>query len=240
MSLLVRDLRSGYGATEVLHGITVEAKTGTIVTLIGANGAGKTTLLMTICGQPRARAGSVVFENEDITHIAPHDLVTRGIAIVPEGRRILSRMTVLENLKMGTYHNPKSFPGSVDRILAMFPRLKDRLRQRAGTMSGGEQQMLALGRALISKPRLLFLDEPSLGLAPIIAREVFDTIRTINSQDGTTIFLVEQNAFQALSIAHHGYVLANGKVVLSGTGEELKANPDVQSAYLGGAVKAKA
>lgn len=233
--LELRGLTSGYGLIEVLHGISFDVPKGEIATLIGANGAGKTTLLMTICGNPRARSGQVLFEGEDITHLPMHGLVSRGIAHVPEGRHIFSRMSVLENLQMGAYAaNPKHFPDDLDFVLSLFPILRDRLTQRAGTLSGGEQQMLAIGRGLMSRPRLLLLDEPSLGLAPLIARQVFDIIRTINKEKKLTILLVEQNAYQALKLANRAYVLVSGSVTLSGTGAELLGNKDVQAAYIEG------
>jgi branched-chain amino acid transport system ATP-binding protein len=190
---------------------------------------------MTICGRPRAREGRIIFDGEDITQIAPHELVRRGIAQVPEGRHIFARMTVLENLQMGAHASPTShFRDDLDFALTLFPQLKPRLSQRGGTLSGGEQQMLAIGRGLMSRPRLLLLDEPSLGLAPLIVRQVFDTIRAINRERGTAIFLVEQNAFQALKLATQAYVLVTGEVTLRGTGAELLGNPEVQAAYMEG------
>jgi branched-chain amino acid transport system ATP-binding protein len=233
--LTIRGLSSGYGAIEVLEDLDIDVASGEIVTLIGANGAGKTTLLMTICGKPRARAGSIVFDGEDITHLPTHMMVRRGIAHVPEGRHIFPRMTVLDNLHMGALSvDPKFFDEDMERALTLFPILKDRLKQRGGTLSGGEQQMLAIARALMSRPRMLLLDEPSLGLAPLIVRQVFDTIATVNREHGVTVFLIEQNAFQALKLAHRGYILVNGRIVMQGLGSELLANPDVQSAYLEG------
>ena len=234
--LSVKGVTTFYGAIQALHGVDLEVGKGEIVTLIGANGAGKSTLLMTICGSPRARGGAIRFDGEDITGLATHEIVRRGVAQVPEGRRIFARMSVFENLQMGaSIVDPAHFQGDLDRVFAMFPRLAERRQQRGGTLSGGEQQMLAIGRALMSRPRLLLLDEPSLGLAPLIVRQIFDTIRRIAREEGVTIFLVEQNAFHALKLADRGYVLVNGRVRLSGTGKELLANQEVRSAYLEGA-----
>jgi branched-chain amino acid transport system ATP-binding protein len=222
-----------YGQIHALQGISLEVKQGEVVTLIGANGAGKTTTLKTISGLLHPRQGHVWFEGEDISHVAAHKLVEKGIGHAPEGRRIFSRLTVVENLQMGAFSRPKADVGpDIERVYTLFPRLKERSGQLGGTLSGGEQQMLAIGRALMSEPRMLLLDEPSLGLAPILIAQVFETIREINAQ-GTTVLLVEQNALQALSIAHRGYVLQTGNVVLSGTGEELKQNETVRKAYLG-------
>jgi len=205
------------------------------VTLIGANGAGKSTLLMTICGSPRARGGSIKLEGQEISGLPTHQIVRLGVAQVPEGRRIFPRMTVYENLQMGAIiTDPAHFQSDIDRVFAMFPRLAERREQRGGTLSGGEQQMLAIGRALMSRPRLLLLDEPSLGLAPLIVRQIFDAIGKIAREEGVTIFLVEQNAFHALRLADRGYVLVNGRVRLSGTGKELLANQEVRAAYLEG------
>jgi branched-chain amino acid transport system ATP-binding protein len=238
--LTIRGLCSGYGAIEVLENLDIDVGSGEIVTLIGANGAGKTTLLMTICGKPRAQAGSIVFDGMDITHLPTHMMIRRGIAHVPEGRHIFPRMTVADNLKMGALAcDEKFFASDMERVLTLFPILKDRLKQRGGTLSGGEQQMLAIARALMSRPRMLLLDEPSLGLAPLIVRQVFDTIAQVN-RDGVTVFLIEQNAFQALKLAHRGYILVNGRITLQGTGAELLKNPDVQSAYLEGRAAPKA
>ena len=233
--LTLREVCSGYGRIEVLHGIDLDVEAGTIATLIGANGAGKSTLLMTICGRPRACAGKIIFEGEDITHLPTHHLVRRGLSHVPEGRRIFPRMTVLENLQMGAFAGePKHFPADLDFVLTLFPQLKTRLPQRGGTLSGGEQQMLAIGRGLMSRPRLLLLDEPSLGLAPLMVRQVFDTIRAINRERGTTILLVEQNAFQALKLADQASVMVTGRITLSGTGAELLGDAGVQAAYMEG------
>jgi len=233
--LSVKGVETFYGAIQALHGVDLEVTRGEIVTLIGANGAGKSTLLMTICGNPRARAGTITFDGEDITALPTHQIVRRGVAQVPEGRRIFARMTVYENLQMGAIlGNPAHFKSDLDRVFTMFPRLAERRDQRGGTLSGGEQQMLAIGRALMSRPRLLLLDEPSLGLAPLIVRQIFDSIGRIAREEGVTIFLVEQNAFHALRLADRGYVLANGRVRLSGSGKELLANQEVRAAYLEG------
>jgi branched-chain amino acid transport system ATP-binding protein len=231
--LVVKDVHTYYGQIHALQGITLSVAKGEVVTLIGANGAGKTTTLKTISGLLHARAGSVHFEGDDITKVAAHKLVERGIGHAPEGRRIFSRLTVLENLQMGAFSRPKAnIAPDIERVFALFPRLKERERQLGGTLSGGEQQMLAIGRALMSEPRMLLLDEPSLGLAPILVAQVFETIKEINSQ-GTTVLLVEQNALQALSIAHRGYVLQTGEVVLSGKADDLRQNETVRKAYLG-------
>ena len=233
--LSVKGVETFYGAIQALHGVDLDVTRGEIVTLIGANGAGKSTLLMTICGNPRARGGKITFDGEDITALPTHQIVRRGVAQVPEGRRIFARMSVYENLQMGAIlGDPANFKSDIDRVFAMFPRLAERRDQRGGTLSGGEQQMLAIGRALMSRPRLLLLDEPSLGLAPLIVRQIFDSIGRIAREEGVTIFLVEQNAFHALRLADRGYVLANGRVRLSGSGKELLANQEVRAAYLEG------
>jgi len=233
--LSVKGVETFYGAIQALHGVDLEVARGEIVTLIGANGAGKSTLLMTICGNPRARAGRITFDGEDITALPTHQIVRRGVAQVPEGRRIFARMSVYENLQMGAIlGDPANFKTDLERVFAMFPRLAERRDQRGGTLSGGEQQMLAIGRALMSRPRLLLLDEPSLGLAPLIVRQIFDSIGRIAREEGVTIFLVEQNAFHALRLADRAYVLANGRVRLSGSGKELLANQEVRAAYLEG------
>ncbi len=233
--LEVRGVATFYGNIQALHGVDLDVAQGEIVTLIGANGAGKSTLLMTVCGSPRARSGSIKLGGEDITNLPTHEIVRRGVAQVPEGRRIFSRMTVFENLQMGaTLGDPAHFKPDIERVFAMFPRLAERREQRGGTLSGGEQQMLAIGRALMSRPRLLLLDEPSLGLAPLIVRQIFEAIRNIAREEGMTIFLVEQNAFHALRLADRGYVLVNGRVRISGTGKELLANQEVRAAYLEG------
>ena len=233
--LKVSGVHTYYGAIEALKGIDIEIGAGEIVSLIGANGAGKSTLLMTICGSPRARQGRVFFEGEDITDLPTHEIVRRGIAQSPEGRRIFPRMTVLENLQMGSIvAQPGSFERELERVLTLFPRLKERIGQRAGTMSGGEQQMLAIGRALMSQPRLLLLDEPSLGLAPLIVKQIFQVIQEINREQKMTVFMVEQNAFHALKLAHRAYVMVTGKITMTGTGAQLLADPEVRAAYLEG------
>ncbi len=233
--LNVSGLSAAYGRIEALRGVDVEVKAGEIVTLIGANGAGKSTLLMTICGNPRAREGRIVFEGRDITRLPTFEIVRLGIAQVPEGRRIFPRMTVLENLQMGaTTADPALFDEDLERVFSLFPILKERQSQRGGTLSGGEQQMLAIARGLMSRPRLLLLDEPSLGLAPLLVKQIFEVIREINETQKVTVFLVEQNAFHALRLAHRGYVMANGRIVLQGSGEELLANEEVRKAYLEG------
>ena len=240
--LSVRGVKTFYGRVMALKGVDLDVNDGEIVTLIGANGAGKSTLMMTICGNPRAREGTISFAGRDITQMPTHEIARLNLAQAPEGRRIFSRMTVLENLQMGaTTADPAAFAGNLEHVLTLFPRLKQRLSQRGGTLSGGEQQMLAIARALMAKPRLLLLDEPSLGLAPLIVRQIFDAIRTLNKQNGLTVFLVEQNAFHALKLAHRGYVMVNGLITLSGTGRELLDRPEIKSAYLeGGRQKAGA
>jgi branched-chain amino acid transport system ATP-binding protein len=231
--LVLNDVHTYYGQIHALQGVTLTVNKGEVVTLIGANGAGKTTTLKTISGMLHARTGSVHFEGEDITKVPAHKLVKRGIGHAPEGRRIFSRLTVLENLQMGAFSRPTAnIEPDIERVFTLFPRLRERTGQLGGTLSGGEQQMLAIGRALMSEPRMLLLDEPSLGLAPILVAQVFETIKEINSQ-GTTVLLVEQNALQALSIAHRGYVLQTGEVVLSGAADDLRRNETVRKAYLG-------
>jgi len=233
--LEITGLHAHYGNIEALRGISLHVEGGQIVSIIGANGAGKSTLLMTICGRPKASAGQVVFEGERLNDLAPHEIIARGIAQAPEGRRIFPSMTVLENLQMGAVPtNGAYFDEDVQEVFTLFPRLKERQRQRGGTLSGGEQQMLCIGRALMARPRLLLLDEPSLGLAPILVRQIFAAIVQINRERGVTILLVEQNAYQALRIANRGYVIATGHVVLEGTGRELLANPEIRAAYLEG------
>jgi branched-chain amino acid transport system ATP-binding protein len=232
--LSVEGVSAAYGAVRALHDVTIEVAQGEIVTLVGANGAGKSTLLMTICGDPRARSGRVVFEGRDITALPTHEIMRLGLAQVPEGRRVFPRMSVLENLLMGAQvagHDPAPL---LAQVFALFPRLAERQAQRGGTLSGGEQQMLAIGRALMGRPRLLLLDEPSLGLAPLIVRQIFGAIRDLNEREGLTVLLVEQNANQALRLAHRGYVLVNGRITLAGPGRELLAMPEVRDAYLGG------
>jgi len=235
--LTIRNLRSGYGRIEALHGIDLDVKEGEIVSLIGANGAGKTTLLMTLCGNPHARSGEIIFDGRNITHMPTHEIARAGIAHSPEGRRIFALMSVFENLQMGAIvADPQHFNTDLERVLTLFPRLKERLTQRGGTLSGGEQQMLAIARALMSRPRLLLLDEPSLGLAPLIAKQLFANIAEINRADKLTILLVEQNAFQALKLASRAHIIVNGYIELSGTGAELLKNPAVRDAYLEGAI----
>jgi len=236
--LRVANVHTFYGPIEALRGVSIEVERGEIVTLIGANGAGKSTLLMTICGKPKASGGSIAFEGNDISSLATHDIVRLGIAQSPEGRRIFPRMTVTENLQMGAITaDPARYGEDLARVFKLFPVLERRKNQRGGTLSGGEQQMLAIGRALMSRPRLLLLDEPSLGLAPLLVKQIFETIREINAQEGMTILLVEQNAYHALKLAHRGYVLVNGRITLSGSGPELLANPEVRAAYLEGGKK---
>ncbi len=231
----VQNVETHYGKIIALRGVHLTVNSGEIVTLIGANGAGKSTLMMTICGTPTASSGKVFFNGEDITHLPTHLIMRKSIAQSPEGRRIFPRMSVMENLVMGaeTAGN-EGVEDSLRRVFDLFPRLQERRNQRGGTLSGGEQQMLAIARALMSRPRLLLLDEPSLGLAPLIVRQIFDAIRDLNQTDGLTVFLVEQNAFHALKLAHRGYVMVNGKITMSGTGAELLAREDVQAAYLEG------
>jgi branched-chain amino acid transport system ATP-binding protein len=233
--LSVGGLHTYYGNIEALRGVDLEVRAGEIVTLIGANGAGKSTLLMTICGQPRASRGRIVFAGEDITRWPTHAIIAAGIAQSPEGRRIFPRMTVQENLLMGaTTAPPAHLRDDMERVFALFPILEQRSGQRGGTLSGGEQQMLAIARALMSRPRLLLLDEPSLGLAPMVVKQIFRTIEEINREQNITVFLVEQNAYHALRLAHRAYVLVNGRVSLSGGGRELLANPEIRAAYLEG------
>ncbi|MCS6877211.1 MAG: ABC transporter ATP-binding protein [Geminicoccaceae bacterium] len=233
--LEVQDVVARYGAIEALRGVSIRVERGEIVTIIGANGAGKSTLLMTICGDPRAASGRILFEGRDITHLPTYDIVRLGIAQAPEGRRIFPRMTVLENLMMGAVPTDGShFEEDLERVFALFPRLRERRHQRGGTLSGGEQQMLCIGRALMARPKLLLMDEPSLGIAPILVRQIFEAIVAINRERGLPILLVEQNAYQALRIAHRGYVLAGGRVVKQGTGRQLLADPEVRAAYLEG------
>jgi branched-chain amino acid transport system ATP-binding protein len=230
--LRIDDVHTYYGHIHALQGVSIEVREGEIVTLLGANGAGKTTTLKTISGLLHPRAGSVVFEGRDVSHTDAHLLVRAGIGHAPEGRRIFSRLTVLENLQMGAFTRKDRIEDDVEWVLSLFPRLRERITQQGGTLSGGEQQMLAIGRALMSKPRVLLLDEPSLGLSPILIQTVFQTIKKINTE-GTTILLVEQNALQALAVAHRGYVLQTGKVVLTGPAADLRTNEMVRKAYLG-------
>ena len=232
--LKVKDLHVSYGPIKALKGISMEVHEGEIVTLIGSNGAGKSTTLNTVSGLLRSRTGSITFAGENLGHVPCHKIVSKGLALVPEGRQIFQQMTVEENLEMGAYTRPKNeIPDSLDDIFNRFPRLKERRKQIAGTLSGGEQQMVAMGRALMSKPKLLMLDEPSMGLAPILVEQIFDIIRELHAA-GTTILLVEQNAQAALSVADRAYVLETGKISLSGTGAELMASDKVREAYLGG------
>ena len=234
MMLQLDQVHTFYGQIEALKGVSLEVHPGEIVTLIGANGAGKSTLLMTICGAPQATQGKVLFEGQDITHEPTHIIMQCGLAIVPEGRRIFPGLTVQENLQMGGFFADQSrLDIDLERVFTLFPRLKERRNQRGGTLSGGEQQMLAIGRALMGRPSLLLLDEPSLGLAPIIIAQIFQILEEIR-EEGVTIFLVEQNAHRALQLADRGYVLENGCIVLADTGAQLLANDEVRKAYLGG------
>ncbi len=233
--LKVSGVHTFYGHIEALKGVDLEVNAGEIVALIGSNGAGKSTLLMTICGSPQASSGQILLDGQDITRMPTHLIIRNGISQAPEGRRIFPRMSVLENLQMGAIlTDPAYLTEDLERVLTIFPILKDRQAQRGGTLSGGEQQMLAIARALMGRPRLLLLDEPSLGLAPMIVKQIFRTIRDINEKTGTTILLVEQNANQALRLAHRGYVLATGKILMSGTGRQLLSNHEVRTAYLEG------
>jgi branched-chain amino acid transport system ATP-binding protein len=233
--LSVSGVETYYGKIVALRGVDVEVRPGEIVTLIGSNGAGKSTLMMTICGNPRARAGTIVYDGIDITGMPTHQIMRMGIAQSPEGRRIFPRMTVLENLQMGAaLVAPEHFDKDLERVYTLFPRLRERAAQRGGTLSGGEQQMLAIGRALMGRPKLLLLDEPSLGLAPLIVKQIFEVIRELNRTEGLTVFLVEQNAFHALRLAHRGYVMVNGRITMSGTGADLLKREEVRAAYLEG------
>jgi branched-chain amino acid transport system ATP-binding protein len=233
--LSVRGVETFYGKIQALRGVDVDVNEGEIVTLIGSNGAGKSTLMMTICGAPRARAGTITFDGHDITSLPTHQIMRLRIAQSPEGRRIFPRMSVLENLQMGASTvDPKYFSNDCARVFSMFPILEKRQSQRGGTLSGGEQQMLAIARALMARPRLLLLDEPSLGLAPLIVRQIFEAIRSLNEREGLTVFLVEQNAFHALKLAHRGYVMVNGRITMTGTGKELLVKPEIRAAYLEG------
>jgi branched-chain amino acid transport system ATP-binding protein len=233
--LAVRGVTTLYGNITALRGVDLHVNQGEIVTLIGANGAGKSTLMMTIFGNPRASEGQILFEGRDITHLPTHEIARLDIAQSPEGRRIFSRMTVLENLQMGAaVIGQAHFEEDLQRIFTMFPRMKERIHQRGGTLSGGEQQMLAIARALMSRPRLLLLDEPSLGLAPLVAKQIFDIIADLNEKTGLTVLLVEQNAFHALRLADRGYVMVNGEITMTGTGRELLERPEIRAAYLEG------
>ncbi|WP_072821355.1 ABC transporter ATP-binding protein [Modicisalibacter ilicicola] len=232
--LEIDSLTTHYGPIQALEGVSLTVRHGEIVTLVGSNGAGKTTLLMSICGDPTPTSGKIRFEGQEIQGWPTSRIMRSGLAVVPEGRRIFTGMTVEENLAMGGYYRSKvEIAEGVEHVLTLFPRLRERFNQRGGTMSGGEQQMLAIARALMSRPRLLLLDEPSLGLAPIIIAQIFEIIAKLR-EEGTTIFLVEQNAHRALSIADRGYVLEHGRMVLADTGEALLANDEVRRAYLGG------
>ena len=233
--LNVEGVDAFYGKIQALRNVNVEVNRGEIVTLIGSNGAGKSTLMMTIFGQPRARSGRVVFDGTDVTNLPAHLIARRGIAQAPEGRRIFPRMSVLENLQMGAGQSPETrFEEDLGRVFKLFPILEKRQAQRGGTLSGGEQQMLAIARALMARPQLLLLDEPSLGLAPLIVRQIFEVIRELNGKEGMTVFLVEQNAFHALKLAHRAYVMVNGRITMTGTGRELLAKPEIRAAYLEG------
>ena len=233
--LSIRGVETFYGKIQALRGIDLDVKKGEIATLIGSNGAGKSTLMMTICGTPRARSGTITFDGHDITNMPVHEIVRLGISQSPEGRRIFPRMTVEENLQMGaTVSDPKFFDADLARAFTLFPILEKRRNQRGGTLSGGEQQMLAIARALMARPRLLLLDEPSLGLAPLLVKQIFTAIKDLNEREGMTVFLVEQNAFHALKLAHRAYVMVNGNIAMSGTGKELLASPEIRAAYLEG------
>ena len=233
MMLEFKQVNTFYGRVQALHDVSLSVRKGEIVTLIGANGAGKSTLLMTLCGDPRAASGSILYEGQELIGQSTPEIIRKGIAVAPEGRRVFARLTVEENLAMGAFFSDKSErEQQLAHVLELFPRLKERFAQRAGTMSGGEQQMLAIGRALMCRPRLLLLDEPSLGLAPLIIARIFETIEQLRDE-GVTVFLVEQNANQALKLADRGYVLENGRIVMEGSGQELLADARVREAYLG-------
>ena len=233
--LELRGVESCYGNIVALTDVDLKVNKGEIVTLIGANGAGKSTLMMTIFGIPRARRGRIIYDGRDIAGLPAHEVARLGIAQSPEGRRIFARMSVHENLLMGAaLGDPTSTDADLERVFTIFPRLRERLNQRGGTLSGGEQQMLAIARALMTRPRLLLLDEPSLGLAPLVVKQIFDVIRDLNRCDGLTVFLVEQNAYHALRLAHRGYVMVNGRITMSGAGAELLARPEIRAAYLEG------
>jgi branched-chain amino acid transport system ATP-binding protein len=233
--LEIRNITAGYGNIPVLHGVSLDISKGEIVALIGANGAGKTTLMMTVFGHPRATHGGILFDGRDITQLPTHSIAQLRIAQSPEGRHIFPRLTVLENLQMGALiaNEPSGFEEDLERVCALFPVLKKRKAQRGGTLSGGEQQMLAIARALMGRPKLLLLDEPSLGLAPLIVKQIFETIGKLNGQ-GLTVFLVEQNAYHALKLAHRGYVMVNGRITMTGTGRDLLESEEVKTAYLEG------
>ena len=232
--LEIDNIHSYYGSIHALKGISLTVDKGEIVTLIGANGAGKSTTLRTVSGLMKPRIGRILLEGEDITSLKAHNIVGKGVALVPEGRRIFSRLTVAENLDMGAYvRNRKDIPQELDRVFTLFPRLKERINQVGGTLSGGEQQMLSMARAMMTHPRVLLMDEPSMGLAPVLVEAIFETIQSVNKQEGTTILLVEQNALMALSVASRGYVLETGTIVLSDSAENLRTNESVQKSYLG-------
>jgi branched-chain amino acid transport system ATP-binding protein len=237
--LEIRKVTACYGVLPILHGVSLDIHKGEIVALIGGNGAGKTTLMMTIFGRPRASEGRILFQGRDITELPTHIIARLRIVQAPEGRRIFSRMTVLENLQMGAIiaNDPDGFDLDLERVYTLFPLLKARAHQRGGTLSGGEQQMLAIGRALMGRPKLLLLDEPSLGLAPLIVKQIFEAIKELN-REGLTVFLVEQSAYHALRLAHRGYVMVNGRITMTGSGTELLGSPEVQAAYLEGGVQA--
>jgi branched-chain amino acid transport system ATP-binding protein len=234
-ALEVKDLVVNYGVITALHGVSLSIRQGHIVTLIGGNGAGKTTTLRAISGLLKTKSGAVIYRGENVSNIAPHKIVKRGLAHVPEGRMVFANLTVLENLELGAFlrRDRENLPRDYEFVYSMFPRLKERLRQMAGTLSGGEQQMLAIGRALMSKPSFLMLDEPSLGIAPLLVKTIFEKIVEINRQQGITMLLVEQNANLALEVSHYGYVLETGKIILQAPSQELRANPAVKKAYLG-------
>ncbi len=233
--LTARDIHTYYGKIVALRGVDIDVNRGEIVTMIGANGAGKSTLMMTICGTPHPRQGQIIYDGQDITARPTHEIMRMGIAQSPEGRRIFPAMTVMENLQMGaSLVAPEFFEDDLRKMFDLFPRLQERRGQRGGTLSGGEQQMLAIARALMSRPKLLLLDEPSLGLAPLIVKQIFEAIKELNRNEGLTVFLVEQNAFHALKLAHRGYVMVNGKITMAGTGAELLGREDVRAAYLEG------
>jgi len=232
--LSVSNVSAFYGNIQALKGVSLDVHRGEIVTLIGANGAGKSTLMMSVFGNPRARDGQILFEGRPITHLPTHEIARLRISQAPEGRRIFQRMTVFENLQMGAaVDGGEHFDADLERVTTLFPRLKERLLQRGGTLSGGEQQMLAIARALMGRPKLLMLDEPSLGLAPLIVKQIFATLAELNAQ-GMTIFLVEQNAFHALRLAHRAYVMVNGAITMEGAGRDLLARPEIRQAYLEG------
>jgi branched-chain amino acid transport system ATP-binding protein len=236
--LALRGVKTYYGNVIALRGVDVEVHEGEIVALIGANGAGKSTLMMTVFGNPRASEGEIRFAGRAITALPTHEIAKLRIAQAPEGRRIFARMTVMENLQIGaTVADGADFAADLERVFTLFPRLRDRAGQRGGTLSGGEQQMLAIGRALMSRPRLVLLDEPSLGLAPLLVQQIFAAVRALNERDKLTVFLVEQNAYHALKLAHRGYVMVNGEITLAGSGRELLRRPEIRAAYLEGGAR---